>query len=81
MSKRYDYWLRLNAPNDVNGNPRAAYVHYIDEYPALYVSEGYIGIDAARRAGCPPDSFPPTIYVTPGELRRLRNIAREYRDE
>lgn len=63
-------WIHLDAGNDQNGNPRRCYV-CIDGVSVRVIDEGYLGIEAAHKAGMPREYWPLTIATTPREYRAL----------
>lgn len=62
--------VKLNARNDVNGNPRRLFLVMDSEGIIDAVEEGYLGIGALdnRYHGCPVLE---TLYITPGEYKRF----------
>ena len=65
--------LHLQTTNDVNGNPRRAYVVLFDDGTHAFFSEGYRGRDALPGDYDPAIIFP--VRVTPGELNKWRKGA------
>lgn len=68
-----DKVLHLQATNDVNGNPRRAYVVLFDDNTHGFFSEGYLGRGALPGEYADALIFP--VRVTVGELNRWRKSA------
>lgn len=68
--------LYLCAPNDVNGNPKRAWVIFeTGGRVSAFVNEGYRGRGALLDAlGTVPDGSDLRVKVSAGELRRWRGL-------
>lgn len=68
--------IKIQTKNDSNGNPRRGWLVYQNNSLAAYVDEGYLGNLALRQAfGDAVEVLFPSIDVSPGELRRLKDAA------
>jgi hypothetical protein len=63
-------WIHINGGNDVNGNPRRAYLRIDNGTVTAVVDEGYAGLGSISRAGYRTPKYTPVrVTVTPGEYR------------
>ena len=73
-----DYLIYLVATNDTYGNPRRAWVQLKDGVAIASFDEHYAGASALPEEIRKKFHLAPRINVTPTELKRWKQMAREY---
>ena len=68
--------IKVNAQNDVNGNPRRGWIHYATDGRFLgFYPEGYDdGGETLRGLRASEGEGYPSINVTPKEYKRLKGL-------
>jgi hypothetical protein len=76
LEKRQEMLIKVNAQNDVNGNPRRGWIHLSDEGRFLgFYDEGYDdGGDEVFELRWTNLEAYPAINITPKEYKRLKGL-------